>query len=384
MDQKQLIYIMNYYSEKSTQHFYHILNLLKAMADEGVNIALIIEKCDDTPKIAYRNIEFYCQKQKGIFRILELIGILKTLVKKGYKKTFIRISTKAAAIAIIINKIYGGKTYYWQSGTTWEVDMNKPFFSKIKWLFNNYIIFYFVKHFTDYFVTGPETMVKYYAEIVKVSHQKIKLLYNDIDLSRFVPYSREDRLKLRCELGFGDKDCIILMVHRLSPVRKTDKYIPFIVENSKFFQHNVKLIIIGDGPERNDLERLISCSIAKEYICMIGSKPNNEIHKYYQIADIFINPSYTEGFPRVVIEAMACGVPVVATDAGGTVDIVGKKQKEFVINRNDVQLFSQKLMTLVANQELRCELAIENLMTVKKFSTHAVATQYIERIFGNG
>jgi len=382
---KKLIYVMNHYSNKSVQHFYHIVNLLIAMADKGVKIALVIEKCDDIPSISHKNIEVICQKQKNkAKRVLELCSILKGLIKRGYSKIFIRITLNSTIISIIEGKLHGAQTYYWQSGMTYEVDKDKTLFNRIKWIMFSYSKVWFVKKFVDFFVTGPESMIDYYVKVVKVNKDKMLLLYNDIDIERFSLPSIEEKQAVRKELGFSNSEKIILMVHRLSPVRKTDMYIPYIFETEKLKELNAYLLIIGDGPERPILEKLISDSPARDRIKLLGAKPNSEIAEYYKAADFFINPSYTEGFPRVVIEAMASGLPVVATDAGGTIDIFGEMQKKYIVDKSNKEEFREKLLELIIDREALNELSQENLEIVKKYSTDVVSKMYIERIFENG
>jgi glycosyltransferase involved in cell wall biosynthesis len=382
---KKLIYIINHYSHNSVQHFFHIINLLKVMADRGVKIALIIEKCDDIPNINHKNIEIITQKEKGkLRRTIELYRILTELILKGYKKIFIRISVNAALVSILAARVKGASTYYWHSGTTLEIDKNKRFIQKFKWKVYDYSRFYFVKKFTSYFVSGPETMIKYYTEIVKVDPAKMVLLYNDIDTDRFTLPQVEERGKVRKQLGLEKNSKIILVVHRLSPVRKTDYYIPFIVESKLMDDLNAYLVIVGDGPEKQLLDKLISNSQIKERIIMVGNRPNSEIEQYYKAADVFVNPSYTEGFPRVVIEAMASGLPIVATNAGGTLDIMGEKQKQFIVDRNDRDKFRECIFELLINAPLQKELSSENIERVKRYSTSSVCDMYIERIFNNG
>lgn len=379
---KKMIYVLNHYSSKSVQHFYHVLNLLIAMADKGVKIALIIEKSDDIPDIHHPNIEVICQKQKSkIKRILELLNILKMLIKHGYTKIFIRITLNSTVVSIIAAKLYGAQTYYWQSGTTYLVDKDKTLFKKYKWLLFSYSKVWFVKTFVDFFVTGPESMVDYYVDVVKVKREKMMLLYNDIDIKRFKVPSNEDKQRAKRLLGFKNTEKIVLMVHRLSPVRKTDMYIPNIFEDESLKEQNAHLVIIGDGPELDILKKLINNSSAKERIHLLGSKPNSEITKYYTAADIFINPSYTEGFPRVLIEAMACGLPVIATDAGGTIDLFGHIQRDFIINKMNISKFREKLCNLISNDEMQRKMSKENLNIINKYSTDSVSDMYIERIF---
>lgn len=375
---------MNHYSNKSVQHFYHIINLLEAMADKGVKISLIIEKCEDKIEITHPNINVICQRKKGISRGIELFQILRKLISEGYSKIFIRISINAALVSIITSKFFGGETYYWQSGTTLEIDKQNILIKKIKWYFFSYSKLWLIKTFVNHFVTGPETMIKYYIDSLKIDSRKMLMLYNDIDISRFSSITKEQKEQLRTELGFSNDEKIILMVHRLSPVRKTDKYIPAVLEDQRIIDLNAKLLIVGEGPERKKLEEEIDKSIIKDRIVFLGAKPNNIIEQYYKISDVFINPSYTEGFPRVILEAMSCGLPIVATDAGGTIDIFGELQKDFVVDKENVSLFRKMLIKLLLDNNLREVLGNENLKYVERFSTDSVSEMYIERIFNNG
>ena len=107
-----------------------------------------------------------------------------------------------------------------------------------------------------------------------------------------------------------------------------------------------------------------------------GSVPNRKLDAFYSAATVFIMPSYREGFPRVVVEAMAHGLPIVSTDAGGSRDLFGDRQQEFVVDRDDPVAFAASLATLLHSAELRQALATENLERVKRYSTSAVARMY--------
>lgn len=379
---KKLIYILNHYSDKTTQHFYHIINLLNVMASKGIQIALVIEKSDGVPENLHSNIIVICQREiSGIKRVKELFNILIGLIDQGYKKTFIRISKNSTIIAIIANKIKNGEVYYWNSGTTFDVDKSKPFKQRVKWLITSYSLFCFIKRFTNYFVTGPESMIEYYVDEVKVKKEKMLLLYNDIDIERFGSSGKIEKLNMREKLKINKDTCILLMVHRLSPIRRTNLYIPEILDIDALKGKNVQLLIIGEGPEQKLLEESINSRKMNNMVKFLGAKPNSEITDYYKASDIFINPSYTEGFPRVVIEAMASGLPIVATDAGGTKDLVGENQKKYIIDKENIELFKCKLIELIEDENIRKELAAENSKQVFKYSTEEVAKQYIERIF---
>jgi glycosyltransferase involved in cell wall biosynthesis len=112
----------------------------------------------------------------------------------------------------------------------------------------------------------------------------------------------------------------------------------------------------------------------------VGPMPNSQVLKYYQATDVCIIPSEEEGFPRKLLEAMACGLPIVAFDVGGIRDILGSKQQRFVVGRGDLEAFVSRVMECVQQPELRRELSEENLQMVQRFSTDRVAQMFVEKI----
>lgn len=376
---KKLIYILNQYSNKEGSHFYHILHLLEEIAKNNVDIKLIIEKATDIPNFNIPNIEVIAQKEKGIKRPIELFKILKELNKQGYKKTFIRISQNGAVPAIIVSKLYGGEVYYWHSGTTHKTQKDEKF--NFKHYIKSVLPFQFVKKYVTYFVTGPETMLKYYNEYVGVKKEKLVCLYNDIDISRFKKIDNEQQKLIKNELNINETKKIILFVHRLSPVRKSLFYMPFVLKNILLNREDYICFVIGGGNEQEELKKLIKQDKLDNKIFVLGEKPNSEIQKYYQISDIFINPTYTEGFPRVLIEAMASGLPLITTNAGGTADIIGELQSKFIVDIHNREAFALKLKELIEDEVIQKKLSYENINQVKKFSTENVAQMYIKEIF---
>ncbi|CAK6476276.1 D-inositol-3-phosphate glycosyltransferase [Peribacillus frigoritolerans] len=382
MEDKKLIYIMNEYSDKSVQHFYHVINLLEKIADQGVDVAIVIEKCKSIPNIPNKRIQVIGQKETTTLkRALELKNILKNLMEDGYKKVFVRISTNAAILAILIARKYKGEVYYWNSGDNLTYDRKKKGFDKIKWILTGYSKLFFIKKYVSHFVTGPETMIEYYIKNLKIKRSKMLLLYNDIDISRFNNGTNDDRYQLRKKLGLPMDSQIVLFVHRFTPVKRFYLQIPFVAESEEFRKNNAYLLVIGEGPDEEKIKSQVLHSGFKDRVILLGAIPNSEIQQYYSGADIFINPSYSEGFPRVVIEAMACGLPVVATDVGGTKDIIGEMQSNYVLDKDDKVTFREKVNELLGNVELREKIKSENLNYVKKFSTENVSKMYIDKIF---
>lgn len=385
MPEKKLVYILNHYSESSSQHFFHVLNLLEKIAQQGVSIKLIIEKSEGIPQVFNPNIEINCLSNKGIRRLTELFWLIFVLRKKGYNKLFVRISNWGAIIAILNSFLWKLEVYYWHSGTVFEFDKEQKLdYKKLKWFFTSKLPFILIKKYVTYFVTGPESMKEYYANIVGVKEAKIKILYNDIDLDRFRRLEKVNINVTKKYFGISPEKKVILFVHRFSPVRKTKLYV--IQTLQKFFRENqfqhYLFIFIGDGFDKDELEQEIKSLNYREKVHFLGALPNAEVHKYYQVADIFINPTHAEGFPRVLIEAMACGLPVVTTNAGGIKDLIGIKQSQFMSDISDPIQFADNLIKMAYLSESERDLIInENLQTVEKYSTENVAKMYINTIY---
>lgn len=383
----KLVYILNQYSDDESSHYHHIINLIDEIAKKGVDVAVIIEKCSAKPIFESKNVTLYSQRHySSLTRIIELFFLIRLLFKNGYKTVFVRISVIAAVIVILHRKVYGGRVYFWQSGTTHQHDKKAPWnLRKIKWLLYSRIPFLFTVKHVDYFVTGPESMARYYSDVVGVAEKKLVVLYNDINLMRFMqPSSPTYKKDIRESLSLPINRNVLLFVHRLSPVKKTLFYLPYVIE--EFFRRcdlssDFVFVIVGDGDDKPALASEIRRQGLSNQVILIGRIPNKNIQQYYLAADIFFQPTYEEGFPRVMIEAMASGLPIVSTDAGGIPDLIGPCQARYIVSRDDRDAFVDKLIELVTTPGKWPELRKENLELVKRYSTEAVADMYIEKLF---
>ncbi|MCP3177488.1 glycosyltransferase family 4 protein [Desulfuromonas sp. KJ2020] len=387
MQQKKLIYILNSYSPNDSSHFHHVLGLLDSLAKRGVEIALVIEKADAIPTFSHPNIRVIAlQNRQGLLRFAELFRVIIRLIQQGFDRTYIRIAAPAALVATLAHRIYGGAVFFWQSGTTIEYDAAQPIsLKKIKWYLSTYLPNTLARRFVHYFVTGPEFMVDYYSRVGGVNKEKIRLLYNDIDVGRFAPPADRSNQKAAflAAHGFEPGTLVLLLVHRLSPVRRTQLYFPSCLKSLRDggLLDRVAVIIAGTGPELPAIQAEVQSLDVANRCIFLGSVPNREIQHLYAVADIFLHPTYNEGFPRVVIEAMAAGLPIVSTDAGGTRELMGNLQSSLIVSRDDPEAFARCLAGMIADPLLRQRTSDENQMYVERFSTENVAAMYDEVLF---
>lgn len=383
---RKLIYILNHYSADSTSHFTHILHLLEVMASKGCDIVLLIEKADGVPSFSQSSIRVERLSIKfPVLRHLEMFVRLVRLVSSGYKATFVRIAAPAAIVASAAHGLCGGKSYLWQSGTTYEHDVSQPrSLKKFYWWLTSYIPNVVARACVDGFVTGPESMVDYYADVVGVPRRKIIMLYNDIDTSRFSgDLSVSERARILGSLNISEGSLVLLLVHRLSPVRRTLSYIEPMLKllKQEMTDRPWVLVVAGGGGELGKAKELVELLGVNENVLFLGDVPNRRIHELYSIGDIFVNPTYTEGFPRVLIEAMASGLPIVTTNAGGASEILGDTQRKYLVRKENPEDFARATLDLVRNESCWNGLSEENFRVVRRFSTEVVSDMYIRAIF---
>lgn len=169
----------------------------------------------------------------------------------------------------------------------------------------------------------------------------------------------------------------MLFVHRLSYRKGVRLLAPLLgavrsAVESPAGGPRVRLVIAGDGPERPRLERESTSLALAGRMQLLGAVPNCDLPELYAAADCLVMPSYEEGFPRVLLEAMA--TPVVTTDAGGSADVVGADYP-YVAKVGDLDALVTHLRSLVSMPYAdRCALGLRlRQRAASEFSPERVA-----------
>ncbi|HUT96487.1 MAG TPA: glycosyltransferase family 4 protein [Candidatus Paceibacterota bacterium] len=355
----KVCYILPDYNQKTDSHFFHVYEFLEK-ASQKADIFLIVEKSNvKTEDIKIAN-AVYVQKFKFIpLRFIEsFIIILKARIK-GYKNFYTHYCYIGGVNAAIVSRVFGGKSYYWNCAMNWL--FKKKDSSKI-----GYELSLKLSH---YLVTGGEGMKQGYIEHYHLDPEKIKVMPNWINLERFQPAEAP-----------SSKEKTFLFVHWLSKRKGADMIVPIVRHLNQDFQLksvDYKLLVIGDGPYKDDLSREVEENKLKSVIKILGPVPNEDIIEYYKKTDIFIMPSMEEGFPRVLLEAMAMGVPYVASDVGAVREISAETAQRFLVKSGDVEMFAHKIENLLSDQKVYEAFRKEELQKVKEYSLEKVVNKFI-------
>jgi glycosyltransferase involved in cell wall biosynthesis len=139
---------------------------------------------------------------------------------------------------------------------------------------------------------------------------------------------------------------------------------------------NVQLTIIGDGPDREKLQNCAREKGISDAVNFCGEA--EEIVPYLQQSAVFVLPSFSEGLSNVLLEAMACGLPVVATRVGGTIDLVQDGFNGILIEPDNAGQLYQAMKKILQDKDLAKALGVQARKTAaEKFSLKSVTEQYV-------
>jgi N-acetyl-alpha-D-glucosaminyl L-malate synthase BshA len=168
----------------------------------------------------------------------------------------------------------------------------------------------------------------------------------------------------------------ILFVGTLRPVKGIDYLIKamYIIHNKSPFTN---LLIVGDGPEKDKLQTLVHELSLQDCIHFAGKVPNEKIPEYMAQADIFALPSLSESFGIVNIEAMASGLPIVTTNVGGLPEIVKNGENGFVVEPKNPEVFAEKILLILKDNDLRKKFSEQNREKAKEYSWDDIVEKLI-------
>ncbi|MBT6177914.1 MAG: glycosyltransferase family 4 protein [Deltaproteobacteria bacterium] len=202
--------------------------------------------------------------------------------------------------------------------------------------------------------------------------ERILRVPNGVDTANFQTTDEQDVAALRVSLGIGADQRVLLYVGRLSTEKGLqtlfDSVLPLLRKDP-----SLRLCLVGDGPMCNGLREEVQSKGLEASVIFAGFQ--KETRAYYAMADLFVLPSYEEGMSNALLEAMASGLPVVATDVGAAREMLGQ---EYVLASpgESVELRIQIEHRLAKLSQGESEGALLQRRCEELFSMQAVAQRY--------
>jgi len=228
----------------------------------------------------------------------------------------------------------------------------------------------FVFNSVDKIIVPSEFLRDILLNYYHVQPDKVKVVYNSIDLDDYSDLSKE--------VLPGKNGHLLITVGRLARHKAVDGIIRAVKELAGEYP-NIKLWVVGEGPEKGNLEALATELNIRDRVDFLGQRAHSEVLSLLKQSDLFVLNSVYEGLPHVVIEAMACRVPVIATNIKGTGEVVIDGKTGLLVTPGDIGELKDKLAQLIQSDDLRNRLVANALALVKQKFTWEKNLPLLER-----
>ncbi|MFQ5753426.1 MAG: glycosyltransferase [bacterium] len=204
-----------------------------------------------------------------------------------------------------------------------------------------------------------------------IQPSKLITIHYGVDLVR---YNGANGFKKRKEIGISDGEPVVGIVARLEEVKGHRYFIQAISQLIEGFP-NMKCVLIGDGTLRKSLELQVENLNLKSNFCFLGFR--KDVNSWLNAIDIFVLPSLSEGLPNVILEAMACKKPVVATAVGGIPEAIIDGVTGSLVPPQDSNALAQAIGRLLKNRKLAEEMGKKSRLRVEeKFSLQHEVSEF--------
>ncbi len=208
---------------------------------------------------------------------------------------------------------------------------------------------------------------------------KILYLPNSVDTEVFSPAQPRQKEQIREELGIPADKLVVLYVGRLSEVKGVDILLGAWALLPEDLQRTTGLWIVGDGPERQNLERQAHQAGISSSVVFTGMRDN--VVDYYHAADVFVLPSRAEGLSNAMVEAMACGLACAASAIGGALDLIVDEQNGCLYEPGNCTGLASRLVLLVNNSELRASISQRARKTIRESADIEASARQLKEVY---
>lgn len=252
--------------------------------------------------------------------------------------------------------------------------LKRKYFPQIKLIFHEHgeifqkhilynIFMRFSRKYINRYIAVSNATKQKLIEKMGVDPNKIIILYNFVDLEKFNPQNIKLNLQREREkLGIEEEEFVIGFVGRLAKIKGCE----YLIKSLSYLYFPYKVLIAGDGPEREYLEDLASKLKVKDKIIFLGYQ--DEIINFYFLLNVLIMPSLSEASPMAFYESQAIGLPIIGSDVPAINEFIIPHKNGLLFEvKNEIDL-SKKITYLIENQSFLTKLSKNSLKNIKRYS----------------
>lgn len=194
---------------------------------------------------------------------------------------------------------------------------------------------------------------------------KFIVIPNGVETARFKPINRPANPQVK-----------ILFIGRLIPRKGFQRVIQALPRVKELVQQPFQIEVVGTGDAKTELDQLAEQLGVSDLVHYVGSVPYDRLEQSYQYADIFVLTSLSEGMPSVILEAMGCGLPIIASNVGGNNEIVREGENGYLIQGDDGETLAQRLAALINDVGLRQRMGFKSRELSLNYDWAAIMGEY--------
>lgn len=239
----------------------------------------------------------------------------------------------------------------------------------------------FFRTIINYYIPLSKDLENYLINTIQVNKNKITTICNGVDTDKFNFHKPIDKAISDLPEDFIKENTILIgTVGRLEEVKDQSNLLEAFIEllkTPKVFNKDVKLILVGDGSLRKKIQKRIEVAGIEDKVWLAGAR--DKIAEIMNLMTIFVLPSLAEGISNTILEAMACGLPVIATNVGGNAELIKDGQTGFIVPASDPHAIKEKILQYIEAPDLLQEHGQSARRRIKeKFSITKMVQSYSE------
>ena len=237
-----------------------------------------------------------------------------------------------------------------------------------------------LNHWVHYFVANCHATAKWASEIETIPRERIKIIYNGVELEQFQSVSTNDKNEIRHGLGLKQDSFVIGIVANLRPVKQVDTFLrAAALANSRLA--NLQFLIAGDGEQRKELENIASAAGIADKTFFMGKR--TDVPKILAACDAAILSSSSESFSNSIVEYLASGLPIISTDVGGCREIIEDGVNGFIVPVADPEAMADRIIELATNKHPEMTSITNREKAERMFSRESMVSSF-ERLYSEG